>query len=160
MDRRERRKRRRQELFQLVANVAQGTCIGISATYYFYQKISTAPPLTYLHLFITIILCIVCLVSFGLWMTARIQLGINLTFRATAHSHLITSGLYSRFRHPIYYFGSLSLFFYLLLLEKYHYLLFFLVLMPMQIIRGMREQVVLKRKFGDDYEDYVQQVWL
>jgi protein-S-isoprenylcysteine O-methyltransferase Ste14 len=45
--------------------------------------------------------------GFALRMTARFQLGRSFTVRAQARS-LVTRGLYSRFRNPIYLFGAVA----------------------------------------------------
>jgi protein-S-isoprenylcysteine O-methyltransferase Ste14 len=42
-----------------------------------------------------------------LWISARLQLGQSFTVRARATA-LVTTGLYSKIRHPIYLFGDLS----------------------------------------------------
>jgi protein-S-isoprenylcysteine O-methyltransferase Ste14 len=46
-------------------------------------------------------------VGFALWLTARIQLGKSFSVRARARA-LVTTGLYSKFRHPIYLFGGVA----------------------------------------------------
>src|SRR5690242_1879211 len=43
--------------------------------------------------------------SFALWALARHQLGASFTLRAEARQ-LVTHGLYSRIRHPIYLFAE------------------------------------------------------
>ena len=45
-------------------------------------------------------------IGFGLWTVARFQLGNSLTVTAQA-KQLVTRGLYSKIRNPIYFFGSL-----------------------------------------------------
>jgi len=47
--------------------------------------------------------------SLPLWVAARRQLGAAFSVRPEAR-HLVTQGLYSRIRHPIYVFGSLAYF--------------------------------------------------
>src|SRR5579884_2934612 len=56
-------------------------------------------------------------VSFALWSVARFQLGKSFAVRAQA-KHLVTHGLYSKIRNPIYVFGSLFIFGYILLLGR------------------------------------------
>ena len=49
----------------------------------------------------------IAVASFALWMVARVQLGKSFSVRAQARA-LVTTGLYSKFRHPIYLFGELA----------------------------------------------------
>src|SRR5205807_2506426 len=52
-------------------------------------------------------LCLL-LVGFVLWTVARFQLGASFAVKAQA-KHLVTHGLYARFRNPIYIFGSVTI---------------------------------------------------
>ena len=45
--------------------------------------------------------------GFALWTVARLQLGSSFSARARANQ-LVTTGLYSKFRHPIYLFGQFA----------------------------------------------------
>lgn len=47
------------------------------------------------------------LFSFGFWITARIQLGNAFSLKPKAN-FLVKSGLYSKLRHPVYYFSILA----------------------------------------------------
>jgi protein-S-isoprenylcysteine O-methyltransferase Ste14 len=92
-------------------------------------------------------------VSFVLWMVARFQLGSS--FRATAQAHkLVTTGLYSRFRNPIYLFGQLA---FLGLAIAWNTILGYAVvalLIPVQMLRARKERAVLDKAFGDEYRAY------
>jgi protein-S-isoprenylcysteine O-methyltransferase Ste14 len=96
--------------------------------------------------------------SFGLWFAARIQLGRSFAVRAQA-KELVTHGLYSKIRNPIYLFGSLFLAGMCLLLDKPIALLLLLVLAPLQAMRARKEARVLEEKFGDAYRQYRAQTW-
>lgn len=158
MDIRERRSRRRKELFQVALNCLQGTCIGYSAAHYYWiSNLRTTSWLSSIKEAILVALTVLC---FVLWFVARIQLGVHLTFQARADKILVQTGLYAKFKHPIYYFGSLSLLFFVLLIQKYILLLGFFLLIPVQIVRAMRENVVLKKRFEDEYLSYRQKTWL
>jgi protein-S-isoprenylcysteine O-methyltransferase Ste14 len=96
--------------------------------------------------------------SFLLLALARIQLGRAFSVRAKA-STLVTTGLYSRIRNPIYIFGSLTLAGFVLWVNQPWLLLFLAVLLPMQFYRSRAEERVLAEKFGARYLDYKRQTW-
>ena len=89
---------------------------------------------------------------------ARIQLGKAFSFRAKA-STLVTSGLYSRLRNPIYVFGSLFFLGVILWADRPWLLLVFVVIVPMQVYRSRREAEVLETTFGDEYREYKRRTW-
>jgi protein-S-isoprenylcysteine O-methyltransferase Ste14 len=101
-----------------------------------------------------------CMVVFGfvLWGLARFQLGKAFSVKAKA-SVLVTRGIYSRIRNPIYVFGSVMIAGMLLFFLKPEGLLLFLVLIPMQVVRARKESAVLEAAFGDEYRRYKQQTW-
>jgi protein-S-isoprenylcysteine O-methyltransferase Ste14 len=96
--------------------------------------------------------------SFVLWSLARFQLGKSFTVTAQA-KQLVTRGLYSRIRNPIYLFGSLLITGYILLLGRPLWLLIFTLILPLQIWRVRKEARVLETKFGKDYVIYRAQTW-
>src|SRR5215470_7785168 len=73
--------------------------------------------------------------GFVLWTIARFQLGSSFAVTAQAR-HLVTHGLYSRFRNPIYLFGSFVIAGEIFFLQRPTLLLFFVVLIPIQILRA------------------------
>jgi len=93
-----------------------------------------------------------------LLLTARIQLGRAFSVRAKA-SNLVTSGLYSRIRNPIYVFSVLFILGLIIWSGRPLYLLIFAVLVPMQIYRSRKESAVLEAKFGEEYRNYKQRTW-
>lgn len=97
--------------------------------------------------------------AFVLWGIAHIQLGDSFSVRAEARQ-LVTRGLYSRFRNPIYVFGGIGMAGFLLAIERPIWLLAFLVMIPLQIVRSRREARVLEEKFGDEYREYARHTWL
>lgn len=97
---------------------------------------------------------VLSLSCFALWALARIQLGGRLTFFAEARGRLVKTGLYRYFRHPIYYFGTLGLLSYFCLSENYKMLWLLLLIVPMQVVRAMRERKVLRDHFDDEYSAY------
>jgi protein-S-isoprenylcysteine O-methyltransferase Ste14 len=96
--------------------------------------------------------------GFAFWMVAHVQLGASFTASAQARK-LVTRGLYSRIRNPIYVFGSIGIAGIFLFLQMPWLLLVFLALIPMQIIRARNEARVLENAFGEDYREYRKKTW-
>jgi protein-S-isoprenylcysteine O-methyltransferase Ste14 len=96
--------------------------------------------------------------SFVLWFLARTQLGDSFSVRPEARK-LVTHGLYSRIRNPIYLFGSGVIAGIFLFMNMPLALLLFAVLIPLQTIRARKEAIVLEEKFGQDYRDYKKKTW-
>ena len=92
-----------------------------------------------------------------LFLISRIQLGIAFSIKAKAKK-LVTTGLYSRIRNPIYVFGGLFVAGVLLYLRPIWLLVFF-VLIPLQIVRMRKEEKVLAEKFGEGYQRYKAKTW-
>ena len=76
--------------------------------------------------------------------------------KATA---LVTSGIYSRIRNPIYISGEIFLVGLVLIVWRRDLLIVPLVLIPVQIVRARREAAVLEAKFGDAYREYRKRTW-
>jgi protein-S-isoprenylcysteine O-methyltransferase Ste14 len=72
---------------------------------------------------------------------------------------LVTHGLYSKIRNPVYVFGAVGLAGVALYIQRPRLLLWFLVLIPIQIARARAEARVLETRFGDDYRRWRQQTW-
>lgn len=96
--------------------------------------------------------------SFLLLALARVQLGRAFSVRAKA-STLVTTGLYSRIRNPIYLFGSLTAAGLVLWSNMPWLLLLFVILLPLQVYRSRKEKQVLGEKFGSSYLDYRRETW-
>src|SRR5271170_1972387 len=96
--------------------------------------------------------------SFILFSIAYVLLGSSFSVSAQARN-LVTTGLYSRIRYPIYLFGGLLIGGVILFFEQPRYLLIFLVLIPMQLVRMRQEAKVLEEKFGDAYLEYKKSTW-
>ena len=95
---------------------------------------------------------------FLLFALARIQLGRAFSVQAKA-STLVTSGLYSRIRNPIYVFGGLAIAGFMLWVNQPWLLLIFVVVIPMQVWRSGVEARVLEEKFGAEYLEYKKKTW-
>ena len=92
-----------------------------------------------------------------LFLIARLQLGPAFSVDARA-STLVTTGLYSRIRNPIYVFGTLLVAGLALCLRP-GFLLGVAALIPVQIIRARREDRVLAAAFGEEYRRYKATTW-
>jgi protein-S-isoprenylcysteine O-methyltransferase Ste14 len=90
--------------------------------------------------------------------TARYQLGKSFAIRAEAHQ-LVTHGIYSKIRNPIYVFGVVMLAGFVLVLHRPIFWLVLLALVVMQMLRAHREAKVLEAAFGDAYREYRRKTW-
>ena len=97
-------------------------------------------------------------VGFVLWTVARFQLGASFAVTAQARQ-LVTRGLYSKLRNPIYVFGSCVIAGAILLFTKPLGLLIFAVIIPLQIWRAGKESAVLEAAFGEEYRKYRAGTW-
>jgi protein-S-isoprenylcysteine O-methyltransferase Ste14 len=102
-------------------------------------------------------LCLL-IVGFILWTVARFQLGASFTVKAEARQ-LVTRGLYSKIRNPIYVFGSMVMAGGILVFAKPVWLLIFLLVIPLQIWRTGKESAVLEAAFGEQYRKYRAGTW-
>jgi len=96
--------------------------------------------------------------GFFLWMLARHQLGDSFAVRAEARK-LVTHGLYSRFRNPIYIFGGFAFVGEFLALGWYIGTAVFVFMNLTQYFRIRREERVLSEAFGDEYCAYKAATW-
>jgi len=96
--------------------------------------------------------------SLALLVFARIELGGSFSVRPKAQA-LVTHGLYSRIRNPIYVFAALTVAGVFLYLDKPVGLLVLVILIPMQVYRARQEEKVLEAKFGDEYRQYKSRTW-
>lgn len=101
---------------------------------------------------------VIAVPSLALLILARLQLGGSFSVRAKAQA-LVTHGLYSRIRNPIYVFGGLAIAGVFLFLGVPKYLGVFVVLIPLQLYRVTKEEQVLAAKFGDEYRAYKARTW-
>jgi protein-S-isoprenylcysteine O-methyltransferase Ste14 len=96
--------------------------------------------------------------AFVMWMLARYQLGSSFAVRAEAKK-LVTHGLYSKLRNPIYLFGGLAFLGVFVAMGLYVGIAFVLVIHVFQFMRIRREEQVLEAAFGDDYRAYKSKTW-
>ena len=101
---------------------------------------------------------VIAAVGLVLLLVARIQLGRSFAVSAQARK-LVTTGLYSRIRNPIYVFSALFLCGVAIAMGRPVLLLVLLVLVPVQISRARKEERVLTEAFGEEYVRYKAQTW-
>ena len=98
-------------------------------------------------------------VTVPFWFAARWQLGAS--FSATAQARkLVTRGLYSKFRHPVYVFGSVAWLGALMVLLGWRAVIIWLIVAAIELVRARREERVLAEAFGTEYEEYRKNTWL
>jgi protein-S-isoprenylcysteine O-methyltransferase Ste14 len=102
---------------------------------------------------------LVALIGLAGVILSRYTLGRSFSIAPKATA-LVTSGIYSRIRNPIYISGMIFLIGVVLIVERAKLLAVLLVLIPMQIIRARREAAVLEKKFGDEYREYRKRTWI
>ena len=99
-------------------------------------------------------------IGFVLWMTARQQLGKSFTVTAQAKA-LVTTGLYSKIRNPIYFFGGVAFFGVFVAWGNLYALgAFAIFYLAMQLLRARKEAGVLEEAFGDEYRRYKAKTWI
>jgi protein-S-isoprenylcysteine O-methyltransferase Ste14 len=102
---------------------------------------------------------VLALASAAILVVSRIQLGSSFSVQAKAGT-LVTSGIYSRIRHPLYVFSTLLLTGIALYLVKLWLLLvIFLILVPIQIYRARKEENILTNAYGEEYARYKASTW-
>src|SRR5882724_7527042 len=82
---------------------------------------------------------------------ARWQLGTSFSVTPQARA-LVTHGVYSKIRNPIYVFSGLTLLGVLIALNSPYAFLLLAVVIPVQVIRAHQETNVLEARFGDEYQ--------
>lgn len=97
-------------------------------------------------------------VGMVLLLVARFQLGDSFAVSAKAKK-LVTTGLYSKIRNPIYVFSAMFLSGVAIAIGHWKLLLVLLVLIPLQTFRARKEEQVLAEAFGEEYVRYKAGTW-
>lgn len=96
--------------------------------------------------------------SLVLLVVARIELGGAFSVRPKAQT-LVTHGLYSRIRNPIYLFGALTIVAFFLYIRQPLGISLLAVIIPLQMYRARQEEKILEAKFGEEYRHYKARTW-
>lgn len=89
---------------------------------------------------------------------ARFHLGNSFSVAPKAR-RLVTHGIYSKIRHPVYVFSSIAIAGALIFFDLDYLLFFFIAIIPIQIVRARKEEAVLENAFGDEYREYRRRTW-
>jgi protein-S-isoprenylcysteine O-methyltransferase Ste14 len=96
--------------------------------------------------------------GYALFVTARLQLGESFSVTPQARK-LVTRGIYSRIRNPIYVFVGVMWLGLIVALTLYWLLVPLLILLVIQVLRSRKEAIVLQERFGQAYLDYRRGTW-
>lgn len=96
--------------------------------------------------------------AFALLFVSRLQLGRAFSVGPKA-TMLVTSGIYSRIRNPIYLFASIMALGLIIWSGRPWLLVILAILIPMQILRSRKEAELLAAKFGNEYLEYRRKTW-
>lgn len=96
--------------------------------------------------------------GFLLWFLARVQLGTSFAVTAQAR-HLVTHGLYSKIRNPIYFFATFAIVGTAICVNNPTFYGCVVLLTLFQLLRIRKEERVLETKFGDAYRQYRRRTW-
>jgi protein-S-isoprenylcysteine O-methyltransferase Ste14 len=97
-------------------------------------------------------------IGVGLLSLARFQLGRSFAVTAQA-KNLVTHGLYSKIRNPVYVFGAVAMAGLFLIVRRPALWVLFVALVVMQIVRARKEAAVLEAKYGEEYRIYRSHTW-
>jgi protein-S-isoprenylcysteine O-methyltransferase Ste14 len=97
-------------------------------------------------------------VGYGGIAAARYQLGKSFSITPQARQ-LVTRGVYSKIRNPIYVFGTVAIAGLILILRQPSLWLLLVLIIVMQVLRARREAQVLEAAFGDAYREYCRKTW-
>jgi protein-S-isoprenylcysteine O-methyltransferase Ste14 len=101
---------------------------------------------------------ILAVIGISMIALARYQLGTSFSVAAQAR-HLVTRGLYSKIRNPIYVFGMVMIAGLFLVIQIRALWVVLLAVLIGQTIRARREAAVLEAAFGEEYREYRRKTW-
>lgn len=99
-----------------------------------------------------------CLAGLTGVILARYTLGRSFSIAAKATA-LVTTGIYSRIRNPIYGSSVIFIVGVILIVRRFTLCFILLIVIPMQIIRARREARVLEAELGEAYRQYRDRTW-
>lgn len=101
---------------------------------------------------------VLAVIGIGFISVARYQLGTSFSVKPEARK-LVTTGLYSKIRNPIYVFGMVMITGLIVALQRPALWLVLVAAVVGQTIRARREARVLEAAFGDAYREYRRKTW-
>jgi protein-S-isoprenylcysteine O-methyltransferase Ste14 len=101
---------------------------------------------------------VLALIGISMIALARYQLGTSFSVAAQARQ-LVTCGLYSKIRNPIYVFGMVMIAGLFLVIQIRALWVVLLAVLIGQTVRARREAAVLEAAFGDEYREYRSKTW-
>jgi protein-S-isoprenylcysteine O-methyltransferase Ste14 len=101
---------------------------------------------------------VLVLVGAAFIVVARYQLGKSFSITPQARE-LVTTGIYSKIRNPIYVFGSVLLIGLLLVFQRPQLWIVLVIVVIAQTLRAKKEAKVLEAAFGDAYRQYRRKTW-
>jgi len=105
-----------------------------------------------------IISILLILIGLTLWWSGKITLGRSFDYKPNAKT-LITNGIYSKIRNPIYLGLTLLLLGFTLYFNSKIFLIITILITISSVIRIKLEETILKKKFGKDYLEYKNKTW-
>jgi protein-S-isoprenylcysteine O-methyltransferase Ste14 len=108
-----------------------------------------------IHNYFGMVLIIIGLV---IWWSGKITLGDAWAIRAQAKK-LITNGIYSKIRNPIYLGLVLTIIGWAVYIPCLFWAIASLITIPILIVRARNESKVLSKKFGKKYKNYKKKTW-
>ncbi|MCX6750013.1 MAG: isoprenylcysteine carboxylmethyltransferase family protein [Candidatus Pacearchaeota archaeon] len=104
----------------------------------------------------------ISITGFFIWVLGRIYLGKSFKIIAKAKK-LVTTGIYSKLRHPIYFGGFLVIFGTIIFTIgeniNIHLIIIIILYIIFQVIRIISEEKALEEKFGKKYLKYKESSW-
>ena len=101
---------------------------------------------------------VLAIVGISLVALARYQLGTSFSVTAKARK-LVTAGIYSKIRNPIYVFGLVMLTGIALVLQEPAFWIVLVFVAVLQTVRARKEARVLEDTFGEEYREYRRKTW-
>lgn len=102
--------------------------------------------------------CVLLAAGLILNVVARLQLGSSFSITPQAKK-LVTHGIYSVVRHPVYVTGMMAIAGMVLYLRQPIFLIVVAIVTVIQFRRSKAEEAVLEAKFGQEYRDYRSRTW-
>lgn len=102
---------------------------------------------------------VITIIGLALWWVAKLTLGQTYSLTPSAHS-LVTRGIYSKLRHPIYIGSSMVFIGWAIFSLTWWLCVVALLHIIMQTIRLRREEKLLLKSYGNTYIHYKEKTWL